>query len=64
MTGVTPYRTLADLARRLPALSTRAEIEAALDEAEWLYEVVPPELQEHFDAVIGALRVKLAAAAS
>lgn len=64
MSGVTPYRTLADIARRLPDLTTRAEIEAALDEVEWLFEVIPPELQEHAETLIETLRLKLAGMSS
>ncbi len=64
MSGVTPYRTLHDIARAVPNLTTRAEIEQALDELEFLFEVIPPEMQEYAEPVIAALRVKLAAAAS
>jgi uncharacterized protein YjgD (DUF1641 family) len=59
MTGVTPYRTLHDIARALPELTRREEIEAALDELEFLFEVIPPELQEYAETVIEALRRKL-----
>jgi len=57
---VTPYRTLHDIARALPELVQRAEIEAALDELEYLFEVIPPEMQEYAEPVIEALRRKLA----
>jgi hypothetical protein len=60
MSGVTPYRTLHDIARALPELVQRAEIEAALDELEYLFEVIPPEMQEYAEPVIEALRRKLA----
>ena len=60
MTGVTPYRTLHDIARKLPELTERNEIEAALDEIEYLFEVIPPEMQEYAEPVIEALRKKLA----
>jgi hypothetical protein len=59
MTGVTPYRTLHDIARALPELTRREEIEAALDELEFLFEVIPPELQEYAETVIEALHRKL-----
>lgn len=62
MSGVTPYRTLHDIARALPQLDAREEIEAALDELEYLFEVIPPEMQEYAEPVIEALRKKLAAA--
>lgn len=64
MSGVTPYRTLHDIARAVPTLTGRAEIEAALDELEFLFEVIPPEMQEYAEPVIAQLRIKLAAAQS
>lgn len=60
MTGITPYRTLHDISRALPTLTTREEIEAALDELEYLFEVIPPEMQEVAEPVIAALRARLA----
>jgi hypothetical protein len=62
MSGVTPYRTLHDIARALPELTRREEIEAALDELEYLFEVIPPEMQEYAEPIIESLRRKLAAA--
>jgi hypothetical protein len=62
MSGVTPYRTLHDIARSLPQLTRRNEIEAALDEIEYLFEVMPPEMQEYAEPVIESLRSKLAQA--
>jgi hypothetical protein len=62
MSGVTPYRTLHDIARALPELTRREDIEAALDELEYLFEVIPPEMQEYAEPVIDSLRRKLAAA--
>ncbi len=59
MSGVTPYRTIHDIARALPELTRRGEIEAALDELEFLFEVLPPEHQEYAETVIEALRRKL-----
>lgn len=64
MSGVTPYRTLHEIARALPQLTTREEIEAALDELEYLFEVIPPEMQEYAEPVIEELRRKLAAVSS
>jgi hypothetical protein len=61
MSGITPYRTLHDIARALPGLTQRGEIEAALDELEYLFEVIPPEMQEYAEPVVEALREKLAA---
>ena len=64
MSGITPYRTLHDISRALPTLTTRQEVEAALDELEYLFEVIPPEMQEYAEPVIAALRDKLAALAT
>jgi hypothetical protein len=60
MSGITPYRTLHDIARALPTLTARHEIEAALDELEYLFEVIPPEMQEYAEPVIETLRLRLA----
>lgn len=62
MSGITPYRTLHDIARAVPGLVRRVEIESALDELEYLFEVMPPEMQEYAEPVIESLRKKLAAA--
>lgn len=43
-------------------LTGRAEIETALDEVEYLFEVIPPDLQELAEQVIERLRQKLAEA--
>jgi hypothetical protein len=61
MSGITPYRTLHDIARALPDLTTYSEIEAALDQVEYLFEVMPPDMQEYAEPVIASLRAKLAA---
>lgn len=43
-------------------LTDRAEIETVLDEVEYLFEVIPPDLQELAEQVIERLRQKLAEA--
>ncbi len=43
-------------------LTDRAEIETVLDEVEYLFEVIPPDLQELAEQVIERLRHKLAEA--
>ena len=35
-----------EVARRLPELTGRDDIEEALDKLEYLFEVIPPELQD------------------
>jgi len=59
MSGVTPYRDIQEIARRLPELHEREEIIEALDRVEYLFEVIPPELQDPVEQLIGELRRKL-----
>ncbi len=59
MSGVTPYRDIQEIAARLPELQTREDIIEALDRVEYLFEVIPPELQEPVEQLIGELRRKL-----
>ncbi len=62
MSGGTPYRTLRDIARAAPGLTRRADIEAALDEIEYLFEVISPVMEECVKRVIASLCGKRAAA--
>ena len=57
--GVDPYRYLAEVSRNLDTLTERAKIETVLDEVEYLFEVIPPELQDLAEPVIETLRKKL-----
>ena len=59
MSGVTPYREIQEIAGKLAQLQAREEIIEALDRVEYLFEVIPPELQEPFEQLIGELRRKL-----
>lgn len=59
-----PHAYLQEVARRLPTLTRRAEIEPLLDDVEYLFEVMPPEMQDPAYAIIEQLRAKLAAASS
>jgi hypothetical protein len=43
----------------MDTLTQRDEIETALDEVEYLFEVIPPELQDLAEPIIQALRKKL-----
>jgi hypothetical protein len=61
ISGVTPCRTLHDIARSLPSLPERGVIEPTLDKLRYLFEVIPAETQEYAEPVIEALRKKLAA---
>ncbi len=59
MSGVTPYITLAQIAARMKDMNTYAEVNEALDEVEYLFEVIPPELQDPAETLILQLREKL-----
>ena len=43
----------------MPELTGRDEIEEALDRLEYVYEVVPPEVQDNVETLIRMLRDKL-----
>ena len=62
MRGVDPYGYLQELSGRLDGLRDRSEIEDALDDLEYLFEVMPPDLQDLAEPVIETLRGKLRAA--
>lgn len=57
--GVDPYSYLAEVSRVMDTLTQRDEIETVLDEVEYLFEVIPPELQDLAEPIILALRKKL-----
>ena len=59
LSGADPYSHLAEVARTLDTLTQRDEIETVLDEVEYLFEVIPPELQDLAEPVIEILRKKL-----
>ena len=58
MSGVTPYKTIEEIAGRINDLNTRESINEALDELEYLFEVIPPELQGPVEDLITRLRDK------
>ena len=62
MPGVNPYAYMQQVAGRLTQLTDRNEIETLLDEVEYLYEVIDPELQGSADQLIAQLRSRLEAA--
>ena len=59
MQGVDPYAYLQQVAASLEALGTRREIETVLDELEYLYEIIDPELMYLADDLIERLRKRL-----
>ena len=56
MTGVDPYSYLAEVSITMDSLTQRDEIEATLDQVEYLFEVITPELQYLAEPIIEALR--------
>lgn len=58
--SVDPYASIHTVAQRMHELKTRQDIETALDEIEYLFEVIPPELQHTAEQLIAMLRDKLA----
>ena len=59
MSGVDPYAYMQQVAIRMPQLTARSEIETVLDELEYLFEVIPPEMQDNAEILIAQLREKL-----
>jgi len=59
MSGITPYITLEQIAARMKDMDTCDAVSEALDEVEYLFEIIPPELQEPAETLIDQLRDKL-----
>jgi len=59
MSGIDPYAYLQQVAMRMHELNSRSEIETVLDEIEYLFEVIPPEMQDNAEKIIEQLRVRL-----
>ncbi|MGB5261867.1 MAG: hypothetical protein WBO34_15280 [Gammaproteobacteria bacterium] len=62
MSGVDPYSYMHQVSMRLHELTDRDEIEATLGELEYLFEAIPPEMQENAEELISLLRERLRAA--
>ena len=60
MNGIDPYAYMQQVAVKMDELTEREEIETVLDEVEYLFEVIPPEMQDNAEKLIGLLRAKLA----
>ena len=58
-TGVDPYAFMQQVARRLEQLNSRDEIVPVLDELEYLFEILPPEMQDNAEQLIAVLRARL-----
>ena len=63
MNGIDPYAYMQQVAIKMDELTARDEIETVLDELEYLFEVIPPEMQDNAEKLISLLRIKLADAA-
>lgn len=59
MNGIDIQAYMSRLAGRLDVMTQRGEIETALDELEYLYEVMDPELQHLAEDLMARLRRKL-----
>lgn len=59
MSGVDPYSYMHQVTMRLHEMTGRDEIEEALDKLEYLFEVIPPEMQDNAEHLIGLLRERL-----
>ena len=59
--GVDPQDYLRQVAAQLEQLESQQQIETVLDELEYLFEVIDPELQDHASELIARLRSKLKA---
>ena len=60
MNGIDPYAYLTQVSIKMDSLTQRDEIETVLDEVEYLFEVIPPELQDLAEPIIETLRQRLA----
>jgi hypothetical protein len=60
MNGIDPYAYMQQVAIKMDELTARDEIETVLDEVEYLFEVIPPEMQDNAEKLISLLREKLA----
>ena len=60
MSGIDPYAYMQQVSMQIHDLKSRSDIETALDELEYLFEVIPPEMQDSAEQLITMLREKLA----
>jgi hypothetical protein len=59
MDGIDPYAYMNQVAGKLDSLTRRDQVERALDDVEYLFEVIPPEMQDQAETLIDALRKRL-----
>ena len=60
MGGIDPYAYLNEVSVKMESLTQPEQIETVLDEVEYLFEVIPPELQDLAEPIIAELRRRLA----
>jgi hypothetical protein len=61
MPGVDPYGYMQQVASRLEQIDSRQELERVLDDVEYLFEVLDPELQDAAYQLIERIQAKLTA---
>ena len=59
MNGIDPYSYMHSISLKMDDLVSKKEIEIVLDEIEYLFEVIPPEMQDNAEILIKMLRKKL-----
>ena len=59
MSGIDPYAYMHQISLKMDTLTNRDEIEMVLDEIEYLFEVIPPDMQDNAETLISMLRAKL-----
>lgn len=59
MIGIDPYAYLKQVSLNMDRLTQPDQIETVLDEVEYLFEVIPPELQDLAEPIIQELRRRL-----
>ena len=59
MDGIDPYAYMNQVAAKLDSLTRRDQVEKALDDVEYLFEVIPPEMQDQAETLIDLLRRRL-----
>jgi len=59
MQGVNPYAYMQLVAEQIDSMSSRVDIETALTELEYLFDVTDPEIQDLASDLIARLRARL-----
>jgi DNA-directed RNA polymerase subunit H (RpoH/RPB5) len=59
MNGINPYAYMQQVSVRMHELVSKNELEEVLDELEYLFEVIPPDMQDLAEQLISQLRGKL-----